>query len=475
MNLLLLLACLRVTPSPGWSDPVAVTNAEAFYNYQQFIHMDEFGRFHLVWSGYDGSSRIGYKMFDLDGTTLFPDTMISQDTNSGYVSTTTKGDSLFAFWREYDPVYYAIRSLSDGSEITPATCLFTTYTMYGYIRACPDSLGRLHVLYNDGSDIIYSVWNPAPGSGFITEYEWMIEGVIAGGVLLVDGDRVHVVVQDTLNWDFSYLQYDLEGNTVVPLTDFTLSGPLNVSRFPELEVDSNRNLLVIEEASYFWKSDKAFYLWKLNGETGELMIEQKALVWPQIPDMDTSKSFVVGPILDTDHFYLCWTDGYYENKIYNMVFDSDGEVVLDWHIAYDYTDEDPEDLDEMDGAVDDAGNLYVVYSQIETEPQSGYFPTFGWFDYDYLGIAEGGSRPVRSGFSFSRNPVRGSVTVHVPGMSSGLLRVYDLAGREVSSVKVTDGSGVWYGRDARGERLPAGVYTVVAPGGDARRLTLLSD
>ena len=474
MNLLLLLACLRVTPSPGWSDPVVVTDSAMAWSYQQSMQMDDQGRFHLVWGGYKDGPRIGYKMFDLDGTTLFPDTMISRDVTSAYNSTTTMGDSLFAFWRESDPVYYAIRSLSDGSEITPATYLFTTYTMYGYIRACPDSLGRLHVLYNDGSDIIYSVWNPAPGSGFITEYEWMIEGAIAGGVLLVDGDRVHVVVQDTLNWDFSYLQYDLEGNTVVPLTDFTLSGDLWASRFPGLIVDPDRNLLIVDEAS-FWKSDKAFYLWKLNGETGELMIEQKALVWPQIPDMDTSKSFVVGPTLDTDHFYLCWTDGYYENKIYNMVFDSDGEVVLDWHIAYDYTDEDPEDLDEMDGAVDDAGNLYVVYSQVETEPEINYFPTFGWFDYDYLGIAEEGSRPVRSGFSFSGNPVRTSVTVHVPGMSSGVLRVYDLAGREVSSIKVSDGSGVWYGRDARGERLPAGVYTVVAPGGVARRLTLLSD
>jgi hypothetical protein len=436
--------------------------------------MDEAGRFHLVWAGLNNDDRIGYKIFSLGGSTVYPEVMISRDEHSLYLSTTTMGDSLFAFWRESDPVYYAIRSLSDGSEITPATYLFTTYTMYGYIRACPDSLGRLHVLYNDGSDIIYSVWNPAPGSGFITEYEWMIEGAIAGGVLLVDGDRVHVVVQDTLNWDFSYLQYDLEGNTVVPLTDFTLSGDLWASRFPGLIVDPDRNLLIVDEAS-FWKSDKAFYLWKLNGETGELMIEQKALVWPQIPDMDTSNSFVIGQILNTDWFYLCWTDGYFENKIYNMVFDSDGEVVLDWHIAYDYTDEDPEDLCEMDGAVDDAGNLYVVYSQVETEPEIDYFPTFGWFDYDYLGIAEEGSRPVRSGFSFSRNPVRGSVTVNVPGMSSGVLRVYDLAGREVSSVQVTDGSGVWYGRDARGERLPAGVYTVVAPGGVARQLTLLSD
>ncbi len=414
-------------------------------------------------------------MFDLDCTTLFPDTMISRDVTSAYVSTTTMGDSLFAFWRESDPVYYAIRSLSDGSEITPATYLFTTYTMYGYIRACPDSLGRLHVLYNDGYDIIYAVWTPAPGSGFITEYEWVIEGVEAGGVLLVDGDRVHVVAQDTLNQDFSYLQYDLEGNTVVPLTDFTLSGPLNASRFPELEVDSNRNLLVIDEASFFWESDKAIYLWKLDGETGEIMIEQKALVWPEMPEMDTSNDMVVEPLPVPDEFYLCWLNSYDINKIFILVFDSSGEILIDWYLAYNYTDEDPEDLCEMDGAVDSTGNLYIVYSQVETEPEIDYFPTFGWFDYDYLGIAEQSSRPIGSGFSFSHNPLRTSVTVHVPGMSSGLLRVYDLAGREVSSVKVTNGSGVWYGRDARGERLPAGVYTVVAPGGVARRLTLLSD
>jgi len=472
MNLLLLLACLRVTPSPGWSDPVLVTDSANTERRIQYLHMDEAGRFHLVWAGFNNDDRIGYKIFSLDGSTVYPEVMISRDEHSLYLSTTTMGDSLFAFWRESDPIYYAIRSLSDGSEITPATYLFTTYTMYGYIRACPDSLGRLHVLYNDGSDIIYAVWTPAPGSGFITEYEWVIEGAIAGGVLTVDEDRVHLVVQDTLNWDFSYLQYDLEGNTVVPLTDFTLSGDLWASRFPEMEVDSDRNLLVVDQAG-FWKSDKAIYMWKLNGETGELMIEQQALVWPQMPEMDTSSDMVMEPLPNPDEFYLCWLNSYDINKIFNLVFDSDGEVLIDWHIAYDYSDEDPEDVKYMDGLSDAAGNLYLVYSQGETEPVLGGYPTFGWFDYDYLGIAEEGSRPVRSGFSFSANPVRSSVTVYVPGMSSGMLRVYDLAGREVSSIQVMNGSGVWYGRDARGERLPAGVYTVAAPDGAARRLTLL--
>ena len=76
---------------------------------------------------------------------------------------------------------------ADGSEITPATYLFTTYTNYKYIRTSPDSLGRLHVLYNIGKDVIYAVWTPVPGSGFITEYEWKVEGASAGGVLLVEG------------------------------------------------------------------------------------------------------------------------------------------------------------------------------------------------------------------------------------------------------------------------------------------------
>ncbi len=172
-------------------------------------------------------------MFDINGTTLYPETMISRDEQSVYLRTAVMGDSLFAFWRESSPIYYAIRSLEDGSEITPATYLFTTSTMYPYIRACPDSLGRLHVLYNVGKEVHYAVWTPAPGSGFITDYEWMVEGADEGGVLLVDGNRVHLVVQDSLVHDYLYLQYDLDGNIAVPLTD-SRREPMSVAGFLNL-------------------------------------------------------------------------------------------------------------------------------------------------------------------------------------------------------------------------------------------------
>jgi hypothetical protein len=193
--LILFFVCIGVVPSPGWSEPFLATDSANTARREQLIYRDTLGRFHLVWAGFNNESRIAYKMFDINGTTLYPETMISLDSHSSLHSITAMGDSLFVFWRDYSLIYYAIRSLEDGSEITPATYLFSASTMYPYIRACPDSLGRLHVLYNVGDDVYYAVWTPAPGSGFITDYEWVVEGADAGGVLLVDGNRVHLVVQ----------------------------------------------------------------------------------------------------------------------------------------------------------------------------------------------------------------------------------------------------------------------------------------
>ncbi len=437
----------------------------------QFISRDSLGRFHLVWENYNGEPRIGYKMFALDGTTLYPETMISRNINSAYLSTVSVGDSLFAFWRESNPVYYAIRSISDGSEITPATHLFTTYTMYGFIRACPDSLGRLHVLYNDGSDVIYAVWNPAPGSGFTTEYEWVIEGADAGGVLLVDGNRVHVVVQDPVDHDFSYLQYDLEGNTVVPLTDFT-SGEFYSSRFPVLTVDSSRNLMILDN-TIAYKAVQAIYLWKLDGETGDLLIDLKPLVIPELPLMNTSNAFIVEPMPVQDQFYLCWASGYDVNKIFCLIFDSDGNIIDDWYTAYDYSDEDPENVANIDGVSDELGNLYIVYGQGETEPVLGSYPTFGWFDYEYVGTEQQETAAVPGeGFSFSCNPVTSFVTVYTTSESQ-TLRVFDISGRAVSEISVSEGVGIWNGRSQSGESLPAGIYNIVDTTGNMQRITLL--
>ena len=467
--LFLVLTLTGVVPGPGWNEPFLATDSANSARRIQFLHRDDSGRFHLIWAGFNNQSRIAYKMFDINGTTLFPETMISRNTTSVYLRTAVMGDSLFAFWRESSPIYYAIRSLEDGSEITPATYLFTTSTMYPYIRACPDSLGRLHVLYNVGKEVHYAVWTPAPGSGFTTDYECVVEGADEGGVLLVDGNRVHLVVQDSLVHDYLYLQYDLEGNTVVPLTDFT-DGDLECGRFPELILDPDGNLMVIED------SYPGYFLWKLDKSDGSTMINGLLLVAESTPEMSYSIFRTLNKVPCKDEYFLTWTHNWGGgiHRVYNLVFDSEGNVLVDWHIAYNYDDEDPEDLYQIDGVMDEAGNLYLIYSQVEIEPQIDYFPTFGWFDYDYVSIGQQQTAVVPGvGFSFSCNPVTGSVTVQTTSESQ-TLRVFDISGREVSSISVSDGAGTWSGTGFSGERLPVGIYNVADSAGGLQRITLLS-
>ena len=467
------LLCLwlsGVTPSPGWSMPVLVTDSCNTQRPVVFVHRDDLGRFHLVWAGYNDSNRIAYKMFSLDGSTLYPESMISRDVTSAYLSTMVTGDSLYAFWRETSPVYYAVRSLTDGSEIVPATYLFTTYTLYPYIRACPDSLGRLHVIYNDGSDVRYAVWTPAPGSGFTVERDWKIDGADAGGVLLVDGNRVHVVVQDPVAHDYCYLQYDLEGNTVIPLIDFT-TGDLDCSRFPELVLDQLGNLMVVER---IYDSCNTFALWKIDRFSGFTLIDMKHIVDESPPEMYLLGDYNLRNIPGTDLFYLVWTDNGQDNQILFLLMNGSGDVIVDWAIAYDYADEDPENLPCISGETDAEGNLYIVYEQGEIDPVMGYYPAFGWFDYDYVNTERQQVAAVpRDGFSFSCNPVAGSVTVRT-GSETQTLLVYDITGREVSSIPVSEGIGIWYGRDFSGVRLPVGIYTVVGQSGIIHRLTLLN-
>ncbi len=477
MIALLLITCFSVTVGPGWSEPFLATDSANTSRPYQHIFRDNLGRFHLIWAGYNDEPRIAYKMFSQDGgTEFYSETMISRDVNSAYLSIIAIGSSLYSFWREYNPVYTAARSLTDGSELLPATHLFTTYTQIPYIRSSPDSLGRLHVLYDggyEGMDVFYAVWSPSADSGFTTEYEWKIEGAKDGGVILVDCNRVHVVVQDSLVYDYMYIQYDLEGNTVVPLTDFT-QGDITCSRYPELTVDSEGDLLIVDRLDGLGQGIR-YGMWKVDGETGELLINCKTILEQGSPEPWVSARVIVRPLPGNQEFYLAWSKGYDINKIYFLIFDSNGDIVHDWQVAYDYSDEEPEDTKHIDGVVDDEGNLYIIYRQGETEPYLGSFPTFGWFDYSTLGIEEIESET--SGvleFTVSQNPVTGSVTVFTVSNTPLNLRVIDLAGRQVSSISISEGIGTWNGTDFSGERLPAGIYSIVGDSDILQRITLLN-
>ncbi len=460
MIFLLLLSLVNVTVGPGWSDPIVVTEEPNSTHPVQYISMDQDGRFHMFWADYQLDPRIGYKVFLLDGTTVVPDTMVSRDTTSGYLSwPVVLSDSLMAFWREYNPVYYCIRSLEDGGEITPATHLFTEYTNLPYIRACPDSLGRLHVLRNIGQDVRYAVWTPAPGSGFIEEYTWMIPEAWIIGMLLVDGDRVHLILGD--GWQtYMYMQYDLEGNITVPLYDFT-NDVGDMARYPGLAVDSNGDLIVVGRVGISGYPSR-YGFWRLNGRTGDLEIE-KWLVVSESPDMVVSTMMDLLPFPGNEEFYLVWVDGGWQKILWYIVMDNDGSLLVEPTAAYDHGDEDPEQLANVDGVVDSEGNLYVIYGQGEEEPIFGRYPTFGWFNAASLGLEEEESSNQGTALTIvepSCNPFCGSVEFLVTGRAVSELSVYDITGRLVAEIPVNDGVGVWDGGGFSGVKLPSGVYTV---------------
>ncbi len=326
----------------------------------------------------------------------------------------------------------------------------------------------------EGKELFYEVWVPSPDSGFATEYGWTIEGVDTGGSILVDGNRVHIVAMDTLVHDYVYLQYDLEGNTVIPLTDFTTPDEIySLVNFPNVVVDSSGNVLVVEYA--YINPYEAILLWKIDCMSGVSLLSEFPLVEPEFPDMDITSPIVV-PTNSPNEFHLCWIGQTVENKIFHLVFDSDGNIIHEWQLAYDYSDEDPEDLLYIDGVSDSNGNLYIVYAQVETEPQVDYFPTFGWLDYSTMGIDDSSSEaPEQFEFTVSQNPLTGSVTIQTNDTAQLQLRVYDIAGREVSAISVSNGVGVWNGTGFFGERLPTGVYNIVAESGFSHRITLLAD
>ena len=464
MTLLLTLAVLGVTPGPGWSEPFVATEEPNSGFKKQFIARDSQGRFHLLWEDYKDNARIGYKVFLMDGTTVVPDTMVSRDTSSGFLYDPPHySDSLFAFWREYNPVYYCIRSLEDGSEITPATYLFTEYTDYHRIRACPDSLGRLHTIRNIGQDVYYAAWIPKEGGGFEEEYGWFIPDAWVSAVLLVDGDRVHVVYQTYQDATPHYLQYDLAGNLTVLPYDFT-ADEFETYRFPELAVDCNRDLIVVTKVHRI--DETPFYaFWKLDGASGSLLVDEKCLVESNIPEMDISSHMDMAPYPGNEMFYHVWKDGWGSSKkLWYIFFDNEGDMIVEPTMAYDYTDEDPEDLRLPNCEVDDEGNLYVIYGQGEEEPIFGCYPTFGWFDHNYLGI-EGDPEaelPPPISLAASCNPFSESVTIHVEGSPvPGLLEVYDVSGRKIASLEAGEhGAFTWDGTDSSGEELPAGSYIV---------------
>jgi len=462
----LILTCLLgVTHAQGWSDPVVSINIPAFNNTQRKdLVVTDGDHVHQIWYPYQNDPRIGYNVVLPDGTELLPDTMISRDVSSGYPSMSdASGTAVIGFWRESTPIWYSTRD-HDGNMLLPPT-MYTSepWLMWPTVDSDVDSLNRVHMVWNiaDGS-VCYTVLEPGIGEIFRDT----IPNSMQACLIDVDGPRVHIKFNGSPDQLADYIQYDLDGNVAIPTVSLVeYSG--NNSNFCSMSHDSDGNeyIFVFESRQ---SEPRRLSLYKVNGSTGEVMID--GLMIYQAPQGNVSLLDPhILPTAANSSFYLMWVEDDTElvdpRYIKTAVIDTNGSFIEEPYIAYDYTDEDPQQIAKLSATTNEDGDVFAHWSAYFPEEEVFYI-VLGWFDHNWLGIEDEAASitPPQISLALSSNPFRDFLTIEVTGVSwLTELSVYDITGRMVRELGPGEGSTfLWDGRDDDGNELPVGTYVIRA-------------
>jgi len=462
MSWLLVTFIVSVTHAPGWSDPV-ISIDEPSVNVgaqQKDIEVTDGNHVHQLWFHYQSQTRIGYNVILPDGTVLSPDTMLSRDVWSAYCSSCLVGADFIGFWRESAPIWYAIRDHEGNPEVPPTLFTTTPWAYWWYVAVDSDSLGRVHMSYDTPQGICYSILIPGPVPQEI--FRDTIQASEGYTLLDVDGDGVHILYKSSIDLMPRYIQYDLEGNQTLGPIAFVDPSPYQVDNRWSLCSDYLGN------ACIFYKrggTTMPLQFTRIDRTTGELLVDGRIIYQPPSESTVYYPAMTQGPWAGSLH--LVWTeedDNYGSPRfIRHAVIDLNGDFIIAPYTAYDYTDEDPEDLSYLVAASNDEGDLFIAYSEIDMS-LPGDWIRLGWLDHNYLGIGGDSSGVAQPALDLapSCNPFSSSVTITCEGASlPGQLMVYDITGRLIRSLSDRQGSSfTWDGRDASGTETPTGTYII---------------
>ncbi len=470
----LFLTLASLTHAQGWTYPIVSIETPMQNGYQRKdILVIGSNQIHQIWNRYEGESRVGYNVLHPDGSVILPDRMLSNDTWASYVSLSSETDSTaISFWREdYNPVWYSVLD-SEGTTVIEPT-LYSAEGWYSWplIDSSPDSLGRIHIVHNlpDGS-ICYSVFEPGIGETFRDT----IPDSYQQSLIIVDGDRVHIKFNGYPDECARYIQYDLSGTIVVPAV-ILVDEELDDSDRCSMALDSQGNALVFLVENHDDLLPGFLSLYKIEKSTGSLMIDRKVMYWPS--EWTALHEPVILPRPGAESFYLLWGEGElggspHIHYIKFAIIDSDGNFIEEPYIAYDYSDEDPQDLERIAADVNSDGDVFVNWSAY-FESIDSYYIVLGWFDHNWVSVEEEDIEvvePVAMTVTFSANPFADVTEVTVSGgMEQLSVSVYDFQGRLVSVLAPDEqGCCVWDGTDSNGHDLPSGAYVIRAESDGAR-------
>ena len=457
LSVLILSCSILVTHAPGWSELLIVNDLWSYGFQYKTIEVSD-SLIHQTWDHFNQDTRVGYKVYLSDGTLIYPETMISNDQWSGYTtSALVNEDSIAVMWRQGSPAYYTVRE-HDGEEAVPTSLYIPDpWVNSPSVHSSSDSLGRIHSVFEvwDGASarVCYGVFEPGVGE----MWRDTIPGSFGASRILVDGNRVHIVFRGEDLWP-DYIQYDLDGNVSVP----TVSLVEDIEYFSTsygLALDGERNLYCLFKLSRGWTYISLF---KLDGMTGDVLIYDKEIWDP----LYSSRDQTILPTPSGDRFYFLWIESEqdYPRHIKFAIIDTNGDFIEEPYSAYDYSDEELQNLEVLTATTNEDGDIFAIWNQGDVEV-GGYWIVMGWFDHNWVGISEEAEKSVEP-YEFtlqpSVNPFSGSVSITVTADPiPGQLVVYDISGHIVR-VLYRNGrnSFVWDGCDSEGNELPSGNYII---------------
>jgi len=416
---------------------------------------------HQTWTKYNNLSRVGYKVYQPDGTVLFPETMVSNEVSASYpTSCIVNQDSVALFWREGASAWFTLRN-SSGSELIPTSLLAPdSYVHRPNVVASSDTLGRIHCTIEIATGVCYVVFDPEVGEVF---RDTIPGSYLEASNICVDGNRVHIYY--TAGFELpAYIQYDLSGNIVIPPVEL-VQDIVYLSPQSSVTVDSDGNFWCLLSYTVQGAPYPEPYVLKIDGTAGNLLLE-KEVGLPDVLENDMN----ITPGAGSETMYLMWraNNSQSDQFVYFAILDKEGNFIEEPYPSYDYSDEDVQNIFWLDAASNEDGDVFAVWTAYFPEVHANaYYVVMGWFDHNWVGI-EGSDTsqvaPENLTIACSANPFDETVEFTTEGsFTPEQLHVFDTSGRLVRTLLDSGGSSFfWDGRDSHGVDAPAGCYTVIA-------------
>ncbi len=455
-----LIAWVLWTHSQGWTDPIEVI--DHWGNAQlKDICVTPGDHIHQTWNKFEDEPRVGYNVILEDGTRLVPDQMISNDVQAGYPEIALLGsDSVVILWQESYQFWFQVRD-GDGSIVTPTTSLpIPPSSRINYDVVC-DSLKRIHVVcaqiestYNE-----FALYTVHDIDGTVLFADTIPDDSYFNPYIHIDGNRVHIKYEADNPWRTMYVQYDLEGNiTVGPVMLF--DDDLSTGHFASIQTDVLGDPYILIHKNPV-SQPPLFALYKLDKQTGIIMINGVTIGQGVVGCSINNGVPVFESMPGGTSFYAAWLRGFLFLDF--CIFDQNGDFIEQPYVAYDYSDEEIQQIQFLRGTTNEEGDIFMTWSEGDTLVW-GYYIVLGLLDYDWVNIDDEAFTELQtiSPLVPSENPFTGSVQLYAPGLTDGAeIVVFNLFGRRIRILTSSDGLFLWDGLSSSGESAPSGTYFAV--------------